>query len=113
MSTVAPPAADLAVFERFCLQLRTDQGSALVLEPFQRAMLADFFDGAIETLILLPKKNGKTTLLAALGLFHLLTTRDAEAVLAAASRDQATILYDQAVGFVRRSPGLADRVDVK
>src|SRR5262249_7334442 len=36
-----------------------------------------------------------------------------ECVIGAASRDQATILYDQAAGFVRRSPGLELRVDVK
>jgi phage terminase large subunit-like protein len=62
---------------------------------------------------LLPKKNGKSTLLAALALFHLITTPDAECVVGAASRDQATILYDQAAGFVRRSPGLDERVHVK
>ena len=34
-------------------------------------------------------------------------------MVGAASRDQATILYDQASGFVRRSQALAARVDVK
>ena len=84
------------------------------LEDFQRAMLGDYFDGAAtETLILLPKKNGKSTLLGALALFHLATTPDAECVIGAASRDQATILYDQAAGFVRRTDGLQSRVSVK
>lgn len=85
----------------------------MVLEEFQHRMLDDHFAGAAETLILIPKKNGKSTLLAALGLYHLATTPDAECVVGAASRDQATILYDQAAGFVRRSPGLQARVDVK
>lgn len=76
-------------------------------------MLADYFAGATETLILLPKKNGKSTMLAALALYHLISTPDAECIIAAASRDQATILYDQASGFVRRSPGLQLRVTVK
>lgn len=83
------------------------------LEEFQREMLGRYFDGAMETLILIPKKNGKSTLLAALALYHLITTPDAECVVGAASRDQATILYDQAAGFVRRSDGLQLRVDVK
>jgi phage terminase large subunit-like protein len=83
------------------------------VEAFQRRALADFFGGCRETLILLPKKNGKTTLLAALALFHLLTTTDAEVVVAAASREQAMILYDACVGFIRRSPGLADLVKVQ
>ena len=83
------------------------------LLPFQRTMLRDYFDGATESLILVPKKNSKSTTLAALSLFHLVTTPDAECVIAAASRDQATILYDQAAGFVRRSEGMQLRVDVK
>ncbi len=74
----------------------------MVLEPFQREILAEYFAGALETLILMPKKAGKSSLLAALALFHLIATRDAECVVGAASRDQATILYDQAAGFVRR-----------
>lgn len=78
----------------------------MTVEPFQRRALADYFAGCRETVILLPKKNGKTTLLAALALFHLMTTSDAEVVVAAASREQAMILYDAAVGFIRRSPGL-------
>jgi phage terminase large subunit-like protein len=85
----------------------------LVLEAFQREMLADFFAGATETLILISKKNGKSTLLAAISLHHLVTTPGAECVIAAASRDQATILYDQAAGFVRRSSELQSRLDVK
>jgi phage terminase large subunit-like protein len=105
--------SELDVFARFCRALVLDSNDAMVLEPFQRDMLSDYFDGATETLILLPKKNGKSTLLAALALFHLITTPDAECVLGAASRDQATILYDQAAGFVRRSRGLEDRVHVK
>ena len=106
-------AAELAVFERFCSGLITEQGRPLMLEEFQRTMLRDYFGGARETLILISKKNGKTTLLAAISLFHLLVTRDAECVIGATSRDQATILYDQAYGFVQRSEGLADRVDCR
>jgi phage terminase large subunit-like protein len=78
----------------------------MAVESFQRRALADYFSGCRETVILLPKKNGKTTLLAALALFHLMTTPDAECVVAAASREQAMILYDAAAGFVRRSRGL-------
>jgi phage terminase large subunit-like protein len=82
------------------------------LHPFQRTMLEDYFDGVTETVILISKKNGKTTLLSALALHHLLVTPDAECVIAAASRDQAQILLSQARGFVRRS-GLGGRLQVK
>jgi phage terminase large subunit-like protein len=106
-------ASELEAFARFCANLTLEKGGALRLEDFQRRMLADYFSGALETVILLSKKNGKTTLLAALALYHLLTTEDAECVVAASSRDQATILYDQAAGFVRRSEGLQRRLLVK
>ncbi len=62
---------------------------------------------------LLPKGNGKTTLFAALSLYHLLTTADAKCYIAAASRDQASLMYDHARGFVRRTPRLELLVDVK
>ena len=82
----------------------------MVLEGFERTILSDFFAGARETLVLLAKKNGKTMLLAALALYHLWTTPDAECVVAAASREQAMILFDAAAGFIRRSPWLARKL---
>ena len=113
MRTGAGEASELERFGRFCSALVLEDGRAMELEPFQRDMLAHYFDGSAETLILIPKKNGKSTLLGALALYHLISTPDAECVIGAASRDQATILYDQAAGFVRRTPGLSKRVDVK
>jgi phage terminase large subunit-like protein len=107
------PVYGLPEFRRFCRALTLEDGGIMRLQDFQTDMLADHFAGALETLIIIPKKNGKSTLLAALALFHLVVTQDAECVVGAASRDQATILYDQAHGFVRRSPALALRVDVK
>ena len=104
---------ELGTFERFCVGLSLETGDALMLEDFQLAMLRDYFDGVVETLILIPKKNGKTTLLAALALYHVITTPDAECVIGAASRDQATILYEQAVGFISRSRHLQQRVIAK
>lgn len=76
-------------------------------------MLEDFFAGATETVIIVPKKNGKTTLLAAVGIFHLLTTPSADCVIAAASRDQAGIMLKQARGFIRRSESLTKRLAMK
>lgn len=98
-------------FVRFCERhLRLENGRPLRVEGFQRRMLRDYFEGTTETLILVPKKNGKSTLIAALALFHLATTPDAECVIVAASREQAGILFGQAAGFVRRSDWLKARV---
>jgi phage terminase large subunit-like protein len=93
--------------------LTLEDGSALELHSFQRQMLADFFGGCTETLILVPKKNGKSTLLSALALYHLVVTPDAECVIAAASRDQAQIMLRQARGFIRRSEALQRLMEVK
>lgn len=90
-------------FAEFCRRFLTlDNGRPLELESFQRLVLADYFNGVSELLVLLPKKNGKTTLFAALALYHLIYTTDAACYIAASSRDQATIMFDQVKGFVRR-----------
>jgi phage terminase large subunit-like protein len=52
------------------------------------------------------KKAGKSTLIAALAIFHLLITPDAECIIVAAARDQAEIILRQALGFIRRSESL-------
>ena len=61
--------------------------------------------------MLLPRGNGKTTLLAAIALHHLLTVERAEVYCAAASREQARILYEAAARFAREleHPHLVDR----
>ena len=107
-------AEEIDRFARFCEQvLTTEDGDPLELHPFQRKMLADLFAGCRETLILVSKKNGKSTILGALALYHLCSTPDAECVIAAASRDQASIMLRQAQGFIRRSPHLQERLVVK
>lgn len=102
---------ELDLFAEFAeAHLRLESGAPLVVEDFQRTILTDFFEGATESLILIPKKNGKSTLIAALALFHLATTPDAETVVVAASRDQAGVLFGQSAGFVRRSSWLRKRM---
>lgn len=105
-------ADEAARFREFCGLLTLDNGRALDLEPFQTALLDDYFAGTTETVALLPKKAGKSTLLAAVGLFTITDRDDAEVVVAAASRDQAMLIFQQARGFVRRSPDLAELVRV-
>jgi phage terminase large subunit-like protein len=93
----------LAGFKKFCSTLRIEGGKPLKLYPEQLAMLEDYFKGIRETLILISKKNGKTTLMAAVALYHLLTNPDAYCVIGASSEDQATILYHQAARMIARS----------
>lgn len=101
----------LALFSRFCSILVLENRERMVLHEYESLILTDFFGGARETLVLIPKKNGKTTLISALILFHVLVVGDAYCVVAAASIKQAGTLYRQCVGFIRRS-GLGERKHV-
>jgi hypothetical protein len=105
--------AQLRHFRDFCLKLPIEDGTPLALYPEQVRMLWAYFNGTRETLILIPKKNGKSSLLAALALFHLATVPDASVYIGASSRDQATILFDQAAAMIRRSEYAAKLFDVK
>lgn len=110
----ARSGSDLDAFDRFARRVLTvEDGRPFTLEPFQRTFLADYFDGARELVVLAPKKQGKSSILAALSLWHLLAVPFAEVIVVAASRDQAGILLRQIVGFVRRSPALQARLTVK
>ncbi len=70
-------------------------------EPFQKRIAKVALEGPPETLILLPRGQGKTTLMAAIAVYHLLTTERAAVYCAASSRDQARILFEAAARFVR------------
>lgn len=93
-------------FRQWSADLVLDTGKPWRLEPFQAAFVKDFFEGRPENWFLVPEGNAKTTLLAALGLYHCEFTPDAWVPVGASSRDQARILYRQATGFVRRTPRL-------
>lgn len=108
--------------ETFCMQ-SVDQfaGKPLVLEPWQREVMGEVmavdddlmpFWGVV--VIVLPRKNGKTTLIGAYAMHHLDQFEAApEVLLAAASDKQAGRLFDSVTGFVRRSPYLSDRVHIR
>ena len=70
------------------------------VQGFQRYLLRFYFAGVTELVILIPKKNGKTTLLAVLALYHLLMVKNAEAVIGAASKEQAATLHKQATKLI-------------
>ncbi len=104
-------ARELVAFQRFCSQhLTTESGGSFKLDPWELVVLADYFGGCHEVVAILPKKSGKTALAAAVMLFELVTTDDAELALAAASRDQAGLVFRAASGMVRRSEYLSRRI---
>jgi phage terminase large subunit-like protein len=77
-----PIRAEVERFARFCSVV------GIELEDFQRLVVAEVFSGRREVLTLVPRKNGKTTLIACLVLWHLLTVAEPW-VIAAASNHQA------------------------
>lgn len=118
--------SEVGDFAQFCsdhLVQSEDQweGQPLLLEPWQVRMMraAMEYDAAGEPLwrsvvLCVPRKNGKTQLLAAVALYRLLTTEGRPEILLAASSDsQAGRLFDAASRFVRRSPLLASLVRVR
>ncbi|RKX42946.1 MAG: hypothetical protein DRP64_08950 [Verrucomicrobia bacterium] len=76
------------------------------LQRFQTDFIRDLFAGTPECWLVIPEGNGKTTLLAGLALYHCEFRPFAVVPVAAASREQAEIMYRQAEGFVLRSPRL-------
>ena len=65
-------------FAGFCKLIGLD------LEPFQRRIATAANGPERELAVLLPRGNGKTTLLAAIALYHLMTVERAEVYCAAA-----------------------------
>src|ERR671915_777102 len=83
-------------FRLFCERI------GLHLEPFQRRIANAAAGPEREFVALLPRGQGKTTLLAAIALHHLLAVKGAAVYCAASSREQARILYEAAAMFARR-----------
>lgn len=87
-----------------------DNGERWRLEQFQTDFLEDVFAGRPENWLIVPEGNGKTTLVAGLGLYGVRFAEDAMIPIAASTRDQVKIMYRQAKGFIRRS-GLDRQAD--
>ncbi len=93
-------------FRSWAADLILDTGHSWHLEGFQEWFISDLFRGVPENWLLLPEGNAKTTTLAGVALYHAEHRRFASVPVAAASREQAEILYRQAEGFVLRSDRL-------
>lgn len=79
----------------------------LRLEPHLLLILWAFFvTGRVELLVLLPKGNGKTALMAGLAVFHVLTVPNARCYIGAADLEQAKEMYRFARHFVDSEPDL-------
>jgi phage terminase large subunit-like protein len=97
----------------FYSKLTNPDGQPIVIDPFVRFIVRMIFTvGLVELIVLLPKGNGKTTLLAALAVFHLLLTPNANCYIGAADIDQASEMYAFAEHFCK-DPAIARLVRVR
>lgn len=103
--------------EEFCKQSQGIIGAPLILDLFQKAFVQALF-GFLEketgfrryreTLFLVGRKNGKSTLLAALALYMLIADHEgaAEIYSVATKKDQAKKVLTEAVNMIKQSPEL-------
>lgn len=97
-------------------------GKPFLLEPWQKAIVANLFgwkrpDGMRryrEVFVYVGKKNGKSTLLAGLVLYLLIADGElgAQVYSAAASKDQAALVFGECVGMIRAEPELRSRLRI-
>ena len=101
-------------------------GQPLQLEPWQQAILWVVYgwqkrmpDGSLrrrfrQVYLEIPKKNGKTTMLAGIGIIHFAFDREsgAEVYTAATKRDQAKICFNDIKAFIKHSPFLSKEFGV-
>lgn len=105
--------------ERFCRQSKGEWiGKPVDLLLFQKAFISALFgfvhkDSGIrrfkETLFLVARKNGKSTLLSGIALYMMVADGEggAECYSVASKKDQARIVFAEAVNMVKQSPQLS------
>lgn len=106
--------------ERFCKMPSGKLGSPFVMEPYERAIVQALFgfvdaDGLRrfqEAFIVLARKNGKTTLAAAIELYMLVADGEGSPQIynLATSGDQADLCYRACVKMVRQSGAISKHV---
>lgn len=111
-------------FPRFCSHSKGEfAGQAFTPLDYQTQLILRPIFGWVDgeghrrfrkAFIEIPKKNGKTQLIAGLALYMLLGDSEpgAEVYVAAADRDQARILFNAAKSMIERQPALARRLVV-
>lgn len=106
--------------ERFCMLPSGKLGKRFVLEPYEAAVIQTAFgwvddDGLrqlMEILWLMGRKNGKTSIMAALELYMLLADHEGapQVYTVATGKEQASLCYGAALKMVRQSPKLSKQL---
>ena len=105
--------------ETFCVVPEAEHvGQPMRLEPFQKRFILDVYDnpkGTRRAFLSIGRKNGKTALIAAIVLAHLVgpeAKRNSHIISGAQSRDQAALVYELASKMVMMHPMLRDLVRI-
>lgn len=119
----SPERANHAIefIEKYCKHSKGDMGGKpFILELWQKALVAATF-GIVskttgyrkyrEVLLMVARKNGKSTLSAAIGLYMQMADGEpgAEVYALASKKDQAKIIWMEAKKMVKKSPALSRR----
>jgi len=108
--------------ERYCKHSKGSvAGKPFILEPWQKALIAAMFgiidkiDGTRkfqEVVLIVARKNGKSTLAAAVGLYLMISDGELgpEIYSVATKKDQSKIIWLEAKRMVRKSKALAKRI---
>jgi phage terminase large subunit-like protein len=100
---------------KFCEMLRLKNGKPLKLCQWQRDFVLAVATGQYrEAFLFIPRKNGKTTLLAALAVYFLFTREQgSEIYVAAATKEQATILFREAHSMINQCKALCKKCKMR
>lgn len=104
----------IAFIERYCLVPEgTSVGKPMRLLPFQKKFITDVYDnphGTSKAYLSIARKNGKTALIAALVLAHVVGPEarlNSQIISGARSRDQAALVFNLAQKMVLMNPDLS------
>jgi len=109
-----------AFIERYCRAPEGDCiGQPIKLLPFQRKFILEIYDNPYQThtaYLSIGKKNGKTSLIAAMLLAHLCgpeAVQNSQIVSGAQSKDQAAVIFELARKIIELNPELSRLVRVQ
>ena len=116
------PARKIAVINQLTHTKGPSAGESFRLRPWQRKIVRELFALDPKTgkrrrrmmLLMIPRKNGKTELIAALAIDGLLFDDElgAEVYSAAADKDQAALAFNVAAQMIRNDPELAAQCEI-
>jgi hypothetical protein len=96
-------------FAAYCEYMVFDDMKQRPPEDWQLEIVGDIFSGVPETWVIVPEGNGKSTLLSQIALYGADFSDSPWIPIGAASAKQARIIFDQAAGFIQRTPELKRR----